>query len=206
MIKVVHYINQFFAQIGGEEMAHVKPEVREGIVGPGVAFNAAFKGEAEIVATVICGDTYYNENLESAKKEILDMIKQYNPDVVRAFKVLKNYDKNGANYIAAYGNKKNEVANKVEGKKEILDMIKQYNPDVFIAGPAFNAGRYGVACGDIATAVQNEFNIGYIAVKNAIEVNDGEKAEKLKLIKSTVIESDDMYSPKNERILFQFVR
>ena len=31
MIKVVHYINQFFAQIGGEEMAHVKPEVREGI-------------------------------------------------------------------------------------------------------------------------------------------------------------------------------
>ena len=30
MIKVVHYINQFFAQIGGEEMAHVKPEVREG--------------------------------------------------------------------------------------------------------------------------------------------------------------------------------
>ena len=110
MIKVVHYINQFFAQIGGEEMAHVKPEVREGIVGPGAAFNAAFKGEAEIVATVICGDTYYNENLESAKKEI-------------------------------------------------LDMIKQYNPDVFIAGPAFNAGRYGVACGDIATAVQNELNI-----------------------------------------------
>ena len=91
-------------------MGHVKPEVREGIVGPGVAFNAAFKGEAEIVATVICGDTYYNENLESAKKEI-------------------------------------------------LDMIKQYNPDVFIAGPAFNAGRYGVACGDIATAVQNELNI-----------------------------------------------
>ena len=57
-----------------------------------------------------------------------------------------------------------------------------------------------------ATAVQNEFNIGYIAVKNAIEVNNGETVEKLKLIKSTVIESDDMYSPKNERILFQFVR
>ena len=48
MIKVVQYINQFFAQIGGEEMAHVKPEVREGIVGPGAAFKAAFKGEAEM--------------------------------------------------------------------------------------------------------------------------------------------------------------
>jgi len=110
MIKVVQYINQFFAQIGGEEMAHVKPEVREGIVGPGVAFNAAFKGEAEIVATVICGDSYFNENLE-------------------------------------------------EAKKEVLEMVKQYNPDIFIAGPAFNAGRYGVACGTIATAVQDELGI-----------------------------------------------
>ena len=26
--RVVHYINQFFAQIGGEEMAHVAPELR----------------------------------------------------------------------------------------------------------------------------------------------------------------------------------
>ena len=25
--KVVHYINQFFANIGGEEMAHVAPEL-----------------------------------------------------------------------------------------------------------------------------------------------------------------------------------
>ena len=30
-IKVVHYINQFFANIGGEEMAHVAPELRDGI-------------------------------------------------------------------------------------------------------------------------------------------------------------------------------
>ena len=91
-------------------MAHVKPEVRKGIVGPGVAFNAAFKEEAEIVATVICGDSYFNENLE-------------------------------------------------EAKKEVLDMVKGYNPDVFIAGPAFNAGRYGVACGTIATAVKEELGI-----------------------------------------------
>ena len=29
-IKVVHYINQFFANIGGEEMAHVPAEIRVG--------------------------------------------------------------------------------------------------------------------------------------------------------------------------------
>ena len=35
MISVVHYINQFFGQIGGEEKADIKPEIREGFVGPG---------------------------------------------------------------------------------------------------------------------------------------------------------------------------
>ena len=31
--KIVHYINQFFAGIGGEEKADIVPEVREGAVG-----------------------------------------------------------------------------------------------------------------------------------------------------------------------------
>jgi glycine reductase len=112
--RVVHYINQFFAGIGGEEKAGHRPEVREKIVGPGLALNAGFKGEAEIVATVVCGDSYFNENLE-------------------------------------------------EAKKEILGMVKKYNPDLFVAGPAFNAGRYGVACGTIADAVQSELGIPSIS-------------------------------------------
>ncbi len=41
--------------------------------------------------------------------------------VVRAFKVLKNYDKNGEDYIATYRNKKSIVDNKVESKIENLD-------------------------------------------------------------------------------------
>ncbi len=109
-IKVVHYINQFFAQIGGEEKADIKPEIRQGIVGPGMAFKAAFGDKAEIVATVICGDSYFNENIDAAKATI-------------------------------------------------LAMVKKENPDLFIAGPAFNAGRYGVACGTIATAVEEELGI-----------------------------------------------
>ena len=40
-IKVVHYINQFFAQIGGEEKADYPAEIRVGeVVGPGTAFMA----------------------------------------------------------------------------------------------------------------------------------------------------------------------
>jgi glycine reductase len=40
-----------------------------------------------------------------------------------------------------------------------LDYIKQLDPDLFFAGPAFNAGRYGVACGDISAAVAEELKI-----------------------------------------------
>jgi glycine reductase len=109
-LKIVHYINQFFAGIGGEEKADHKPEVREGAVGPGLALQAGFNGEAEIVATVICGDSYFGENIE-------------------------------------------------EAKAEVLEMVKKYSPDLFIAGPAFNAGRYGVACGTITEAVQNELGV-----------------------------------------------
>lgn len=110
MIKVVHYINQFFANIGGEEKADIKPEVRDGFVGPGMAINKVFKGEAEIVKTVICGDSYFNENME-------------------------------------------------EAVPEILKMVKEAEADLFIAGPAFNAGRYGVACGAICKAVAEELHI-----------------------------------------------
>ncbi|NMD17292.1 MAG: glycine/betaine/sarcosine/D-proline family reductase selenoprotein B, partial [Synergistaceae bacterium] len=32
--RIVYYINQFFAGMGGEEQAHVPPSVRLGSVGP----------------------------------------------------------------------------------------------------------------------------------------------------------------------------
>lgn len=79
-IKVVHYINQFFAQIGGEEKADYPAEIRVGeVVGPGLALTQNFKDEAEIIATVICGDSYFNENLEKAKADILAMVKEQAP-------------------------------------------------------------------------------------------------------------------------------
>ena len=122
-IKVVHYINQFFANIGGEEMAHVPAEVRVGeVVGPGLAFAQAFGEEAEIAATIICGDSFFNENLE-------------------------------------------------EAKASILAMVKEQNPDVFIAGPAFNAGRYGVACGTVCEMVKEE--LGIPVVTGMYEENPG---------------------------------
>lgn len=80
--RIVHYINQFYAGIGGEDKANTPPEKRDGFAGPGMALNAALKDVAEIVGTVICGDSYFNENVESASAAVLDMIKGYDPQIV----------------------------------------------------------------------------------------------------------------------------
>lgn len=42
---------------------------------------------------------------------------------------------------------------------QIIDMLKPYQPDLLIAGPAFNAGRYGTACGEVCQAVEEAFGI-----------------------------------------------
>lgn len=52
--------------------------------------------------------------------------------------------------------------NKQEVMESILNTIKEASPDVFVAGPAFNAGRYGVACAEISIAVSKELNIPVI--------------------------------------------
>lgn len=107
--KVLYYINQFFGQIGGEEMAHVAPTFEEKAVGPAMGFERSLGQEAKIVGTIICGDNYFNENLEDSLKFI----------------------------------------------KEVMDKV---NPDIVVAGPAFNAGRYGMACAGVAKFVTENYN------------------------------------------------
>lgn len=109
-IKVVHYINQFFAGVGGEEMAHIEPEIRKELPPISKQLEQKLGDDFEVVATVVCGDSYFNENLE-------------------------------------------------EVQKTLLTMIKEQNPDLFVAGPAFNAGRYGVAAGTITKRVKEELDI-----------------------------------------------
>ena len=36
-----------------------------------------------------------------------------------------------------------------EARAECLKLIGAFKPDLLVAGPGFNAGRYGVACGDV---------------------------------------------------------
>lgn len=97
--RIVYYTNQFFGQVGGEEVAGQPPMIKAEPLGPGTELNKRIDN-GQVVATIICGDNYYSEHRDQARAEIMEQLTQLKPDMV-------------------------------------------------IAGPAFNAGRLGMACGDV---------------------------------------------------------
>lgn len=57
----------------------------------------------------------------------------------------------------------NYYAENMEKAREyIVEGIRKYSPDMLIAGPAFNAGRFGMACADICKAVKEQLGIPVI--------------------------------------------
>ena len=56
---------------------------------------------------------------------------------------------------------------------EILEMLADKEFDLFLAGPAFQAGRYGVACGTICKAVKDRYHVPVLT--SMIEENPGEE-------------------------------
>ncbi|RAK11760.1 glycine reductase [Halanaerobium saccharolyticum] len=115
MKKAVVYLNQFFGQIGGEDVADHAPEIREEKVGAAMLYNQLL--DAEVTHTVICGDNFMGSRTE-------------------------------------------------EAVETILDFLKDVDFDIFFAGPAFQAGRYGMACGEIGKAVKEEFDVPVISSMN----------------------------------------
>ena len=109
-IKVVHYINQFYAGMGGEDTASVGISVKEEPVGPGTLLQKLLGEDYEIVATIICGDNFIAENTEAVCTEF-------------------------------------------------VDIVKKYEAKLFVAGPGFNAGRYGLGCGAATAAVTEKLKI-----------------------------------------------
>jgi glycine reductase len=120
--RVVHYINQFYAGMGGEDTASVGLSTQEGPVGPGALLQKCLGDDYEIVETIICGDNTIAER----PKEILP---------------------------------------------QVVDEVKKAQADLFVAGPGFNAGRYGLGCGSTVAAVTEE--IGIPAVTALFAENPG---------------------------------
>lgn len=53
-----------------------------------------------------------------------------------------------------------------EAVKRILEFLADKDFDIFLAGPAFRAGRYGIACGTICKEVQEHFNVPTVTSMN----------------------------------------
>jgi glycine reductase len=79
-MKIVHYLNQFFAGIGGEEKADVGLEARAEAVGPGRLLAQKLGGAS--VVTVICGDNYAAEHLDAVTEELVRLVAAEQPDAV----------------------------------------------------------------------------------------------------------------------------
>lgn len=58
-----------------------------------------------------------------------------------------------------------------EAVQTILEMLDGKEIDIFLAGPAFQAGRYGVACGTICKAVKERYKVPVLTSMN--EENPG---------------------------------
>lgn len=76
---VVHYVNQFFAGLGGEEAAGHEPVKLDGPQGPGRGLAAA--GLA-VDVTLACGDDYFGEHESEALAALLGWLDEIRPDVL----------------------------------------------------------------------------------------------------------------------------
>jgi glycine reductase complex component B subunit gamma len=82
-MKIVHYVNQFFAGMGGEDAAGTGPELCDGAVGPGRKLASLLGDEHEIVATAICGDDYAASHPEFAA-ELVAQAKERGAEMIIA--------------------------------------------------------------------------------------------------------------------------
>jgi glycine reductase len=75
-VNAVHYLNQFFAGLGGEDVAGHEPVRLDGPVGPGRGLGL------EIGVTLVCGDDYFGEHEEEALARLLRWLEEERPDVL----------------------------------------------------------------------------------------------------------------------------
>ena len=84
MARIVHYVNQFFGGLGGEDQAGMGPVSEPGPVGSGRGLTRFLEGEDRIVGTVIGGDNYMAQGGSGAVDEVIGLISRFDPDVVVA--------------------------------------------------------------------------------------------------------------------------
>jgi glycine reductase complex component B subunit gamma len=83
-LRVVHYLNQFFGGIGGEDQASVGVTVKAGPVGPGRLLELALGAGALVETTIVCGDNFASERAEETARAIAAELDRLKPDLLVA--------------------------------------------------------------------------------------------------------------------------
>ncbi len=83
-IRVMHYVNQFFAGIGSEDKADVSVGSIAGAVGPGKPLQQLLGDSAEIVVTSYCGDDYFANHVDEAVAAVAEIARQKKIDLLIA--------------------------------------------------------------------------------------------------------------------------
>ena len=77
VLRVTHYLNQFFGGIGGEDVADTPPQTQEGAVGPGRIVEPLLRGEGVIVSTLVCS---FPDGINAAA--FLEILEPRNPHTI----------------------------------------------------------------------------------------------------------------------------
>src|SRR5262245_2338196 len=83
-LRVVHYLNQFFGGVGGEDAAAHALEMRAMPVGPGLALQTALGPMGQVVATIVCGDNAFHEQRDDVLARLRTYLGEIKPDLVIA--------------------------------------------------------------------------------------------------------------------------
>lgn len=82
--RVMHFLNQFFAGLGGEDRADMRVGFSEGPLGPSRRLQALLGDSVKIAVTAYCGDNYFAKNRDEALEKISQISKKHNIKMVIA--------------------------------------------------------------------------------------------------------------------------
>jgi glycine reductase len=117
-VKVVHYLNQFFGGIGGEDRADIHLTLPAELPRPSGLVQEILGPRAFSVTALVAGDNFSSQHAE-------------------------------------------------EFAQEALAYLARVRPGLLIAGPAFNAGRYGMACGFLCQEARRRLGIPAVTAMHA---------------------------------------
>jgi betaine reductase len=83
-LRIVHYVNQFFGGLGGEDVANVGVSLTDGAIGAGRALQQALADQGTVLSTLMCGDNFIHDQRHKALAELETHLRELRPDVVIA--------------------------------------------------------------------------------------------------------------------------